>query len=302
MKKIILGFLFQVCITSALFAQAAGNEVRANSNYGNYYTQPSKSNPISRAELGNDSTMVIETNILMNVLADSYVAILSLTQSGEKLAEVNQMMESRIQGFSQELQKNGIDKQNIYLDFVSQVPTYEYEVEKKIFSRSANEVPSGFELKKNLHITYRDPEQLDKIMLIAANFEVYDLVKVDYHIKNLEAIYDTLRTRAVVLIQKKTRQLSALGINFKPEAYKYQTLAEDITSAYPEERYASYTAYSSSAPKKGIKTQNDYKKNTTYYYSKVGYNNYELVINPIIQEPTIQISYSLKVRYSLKKH
>jgi hypothetical protein len=118
----------------------------------------------------------------------------------------------------------------------------------------------------------------------------------------MEIVYDTLRTRAVALIQKKTRQLAALGINFKPENYKYQTLAEDITSTYPEERYASYTAFSSSNPKKNIKTQNEYKKNTTYYYSKVGYNNYDLVINPAVLEPAIQLSYSLKVRYSLKKH
>jgi uncharacterized protein YggE len=303
MKKNILLFVLNFGLIMGAFAQASGNEVRANYTYGNNNnSQPSKANPISRAELSNDSTMIIETNVLMNVLANSYTAILSLTQTGEKLAEVNQTLESRIQSFSQELQKNGIEKQYIFLDFVSQVPTYEYEVEKKIFSRTSNEVPTGFELKKNLHITYFEPEQLDKIMLIAANFEIYDLVKVDYHVKNMEVIYDTLRTQAIGLIQKKTRQLAALGINFKPENHKYQTLAEDITSSYPDERYASYTAFSSSNPKKNIKTQNEYKKNITYYYSKVGYNNYELVINPIVQEPAIQFSYSLKVRYSLKKH
>jgi uncharacterized protein YggE len=301
MKKITLSLFLLIIAVIALQAQQMGNANRANADiYGRDY-QPSKTNPISQAQFLNDSTIVVETNLLMNVKADSYVAILSLTQLGDKLTEANQILDNRIQNFTQELQRNGFSDKDIFVDFISQVPTYEFEVEKKIFSKTANEVPSGFELKKNIHIAYQKNSDLDKIVLIAANYEIYDLVKVDYHIKNLEAIGDTLRNKAINVIKKKVKQLENLGFNFKTETLKYQTLAEDLTSSYPEERYASYTAYSSSNPKKNVKYSNEVKKNTTYYYSKIGYNNYDLVINPVVLEPAIQYSYTLKVKYSLKK-
>lgn len=302
MKKICILICFLFSTLGITQAQQMGNANRANADiYGRDY-QPSKANPISQAQFLNDSTVVIETHLLMNVKADSYVAILSLTQLGDKLAEANQVLDNRIQNFTQELQRNGFSDKDIFVDFISQVPTYEFETEKKIFSKTANEVPSGFELKKNIHIAYQKNSDLDKIVLIAANYEVYDLVKVDYHIKNLEAIGDTLRNKAVNIIKKKVKQLEALNINFKPEGLKYQTLAEDITASYPEERYASYTAFSSANPKKNVKYSNEVKKNTTYYYNKIGYNNYDLVINPVVLEPVIQYSYSLKVKYSLKKN
>ena len=64
---------------------------------------------------------------------------------------------------------------------ISFVPVYQYETEKKVFNRKTyNEVPAGFELKKNIHIKFSDPEQLNEFISILSNYEIYDLVRVDY--------------------------------------------------------------------------------------------------------------------------
>lgn len=280
-------------------AKAYGNQ---DYNRSNTVYQPTVvENPKSSVQLLNDSTFTVGADILMNVRANAYVAILGLVQSGKTVKECNELMESRLQGLMKDLTDNGFRKEDMFVDFVTQVPTYEFEIEKKIFSKTANEVPVGFELKKNIHIRYNQNHLLDKIMLFAANYEIYDLVKVDYHIQNMEAVYDTLRSKAVGLIKKKVAQFTELNIQFKPENLKYQTMGEDLHSTYPEERYNSYTAFSNTGLKKNFKNKAELEKQVTFYYNKVNYNHYDSVIHPVIVEPVIQFSYSLKVKYSLKR-
>ncbi|GIM56948.1 hypothetical protein CAPN006_13410 [Capnocytophaga canimorsus] len=77
----------------------------------------------------------------------------------------------------------------VYVDIISFVPIYEFEIEKKIFSKkNYNEVPKGFELKKNIHIKYTSYAQLDEFINILSKEEIYDLVKVDYFANNLDNV------------------------------------------------------------------------------------------------------------------
>ena len=51
------------------------------------------------------------------------------------------------------------------------------------------------ELKKNIHVRYTKSTMLDKIVTAAAQNEIYDLVKVDYSIKD-----STFDTRDFIII------------------------------------------------------------------------------------------------------
>ena len=52
---------------------------------------------------------------------------------------------------------------------------YEYETEKKVFSkRTYNELPVGFELKQNLHIKIREASQLNELIILLSNSEIYE--------------------------------------------------------------------------------------------------------------------------------
>ncbi len=74
---------------------------------------------------------------------------------------------------------------DIYVDMVNFFPKYEYDVSKKLFSKKTyTEIPKGFELQKNIHIRYTAPALLDRIVTAAARQEIYDIVKVDYFVKD----------------------------------------------------------------------------------------------------------------------
>ena len=50
----------------------------------------------------------VEANVLMNVLADEYVAVFGIAQEGESIAECSQKMDTTIKQLTDELKKLGI--------------------------------------------------------------------------------------------------------------------------------------------------------------------------------------------------
>lgn len=328
MKKLF--FTSAICLFTSyiLFSQMAGNatynqsaenykaSVQSHTNprflggsekyYYDNSTQQNKNTYVTTtagAYVINDSVFELSVEALMNVHASSYVVLLGVSQAGTTIDSCQKTINERINNFISQLAKVGIKKEDVYVDFVSQVPVFEYSVEKKIFSKRYNEIPSGFELKKNIHIAYKKNETLDDIVTLAAKSEIYDIIKVDYIINKIEMVYDTLRNASIKLLNEKAEDYKKLGVKFNP---KFQVMAEDVQSVYPIERYKSYTAYNNSSlealKKSGVSsTSITYQpRNATLYYDRLPYNNYDIVINPVVVEPAAQFTYSLKVRYTYK--
>jgi len=187
------------------------------------------------------------------------------------------------------------------VDMVSFVPLYEYDVEKKIFSKKTyNEVPEGFELKKNIHVKYSNPNDLNAIMTILTASEIYDLVRVDYFSNNMETIKKELMTKAITMMQEKLKTYQTLL------GRKLDTLEKLVADAYktflPVEMYKSYQAYNSSTlnPKK-TSTVNQADKSTTLYYQPILDKEFDFAINPTIFEPVIQVLYEIKLNVALEK-
>ncbi|MBI3500177.1 MAG: SIMPL domain-containing protein [Bacteroidetes bacterium] len=281
-----------------------GYEAPKMSNYDyQQQTQTYYTSSVANAWVISDTVFELSVNALMNAHANSYVVSLGVSQAAGTIDSCQQIINERINNFIAQLMKSGIKKEDIFIDFVSQVPVFEVAIEKKIFSKRYNELPSGFELKKNIHIAYRKNETLDEIVTLAAKSEIYDIIKVDYIINTISAVYDTLRNASIKLLNEKAEDYKKLGIKFNP---KFQVMAEDVQAVYPIERYKSYTAYNNSSlqalKKSGVSsTSITYQpKQATLYYDKLPYNNYDIVINPVVIEPAAQFTYSLKVRYTYK--
>ena len=67
-----------------------------------------------------------------------------------------------------------------------------------------------FELKKNIHVRYTDNKIVDALLIEAAKKEIYDIVKVDYIVKDNDEVYDTLRRASVDLMNKKLKEFHML--------------------------------------------------------------------------------------------
>ncbi|MEO6037290.1 MAG: SIMPL domain-containing protein, partial [Saprospiraceae bacterium] len=239
-------------------------------------------------------------NALSNQKASSYTALFSLVQLGKTADETNTLLNSRLTAFLADLNTLGIPAADIYVDMVNFLPKYEYDVSKKLFSKKTyTEIPKGFELQKNVHIRYTVPSLLDRIVTAAARQEIYDIVKVDYFVKDPEVVYAQLREAAFKYLTQIKAQYRGAGIKLDSA---YLVTAENAWVAYPINRYETYQAFSGQrldADEKGNSVVNAADKPISRFYNAVPANDYDIVINPEILEPAVQFSYNLILRFTL---
>lgn len=304
MKKLFLPVCFSI-VSIASFAQTAGNAVVSSAG-NNIYNNPGYSPAgvdLNITPSGSSFSQLLEANVMINVKASSFVAIFSLTQFAKTVEEAETAMKSRTDLFRNMLQQTNSGAQYVFVDPVSMVPTYEMELTEKKLSKTYNEVPNGFEIKKNVHITFKEQNQINDIITIAAKAEVYDLVKVDYNIDDKDAIMEQLRNEALRIIMDKKNVMEKAGIFIR-----FNNVGEKIGSAFPSERYSGYTAYKAgTAPyqlasyrkdKTPPAVQYNYAdKQKTVYYEKVNDKQFDKVINPVVYEPMVQVYFSLKGQF-----
>lgn len=267
------------------------SESLGNANiYGNNITN------FRQQQLRPNAHITIDVKALNNVVADSYTAVFNMVQIGETSEDTNKLMNERVNKVKTALTAHGINYNDIVIDVISFVPVYETIVEKKLFSKKYNEVPVGFELQQNIHVKFTKVNQFEKILSACANNEIYNLVKVDYFIKNIKAVYTNLRAEILKVLKEKQQFYKDLGFdltNYKP------TVADMKYCYFPKEFYKHYQAFNSISleaikkPKGIVKV----KKQTSYYYEPLSFKEYDTVINASIVEPVIQVGMEIKLQY-----
>ncbi|MFZ6012037.1 MAG: SIMPL domain-containing protein [Bacteroidota bacterium] len=304
MKKIFSLIVICVSVQTLVDAQVNGNAESGNSRLNGDPVFTTRNSKIATIE--NDSEITIRINGLLNAVADSYVATFNIVQGGKTPAEVDQLMIGRINKFLERARKVGIDSNDIKVDMISFIPKFEYKlIDKRIFSRTYNEVPDGFELQKNITVRYTRPAVLEHIVSAAAEAEIYDLVKVDYYINDVTKNYETLRTKCLELLKSRVKTYELVG--FRLDTLK-KVFADEFSTILPQTRYAGYQAFSrpsidiSSSKVLGVSDKvYEMRHPTTRFYNAVNVDAFDLVINPVVDEPVVQLTYSIVVKYFQKK-
>ena len=309
MKKHLLLFVL-LTIAAQTFAQVMGNygvqkqqEVQQQQNYprNNYFQNQPQFRSVARpANILDNNQLETSINALSNQKAESYVAIFAMLQVGKTADETNTLLNARLDGFLAELKNLGIPANDIYVDMVNFLPKYEYDVSKKLFSKKTyTEIPKGFELQKNIHIRYTTPALLDRIVTAAARQEIYDIVKVDYFVKDSDKVYSQLRDAAFQYLATIKSQYRKAGIGIDSA---YVITGENAWVTYPINQYESYQVFSTQRldnDEKNNAVINSADKPVSRFYNAVPANDYDIVINPEILEPAVQFSYNLIVRFTL---
>lgn len=292
-KRALLSGLALFTLVAHAQPQVSGN-LLYESNSRIFFQQAEQ--PVKATVTGN--TLTLEVNAMINVKADSYLAIFNILQVGQSAEEADSLMNERVEGMLRRVRPLGVKDDDVFTDMLSFVPVYEYETTRKLFSTTYQEVPAGFEIQKNLHIRFHDARVLDKLVTAAAKEEIYDLVKVDYFVDGQSAAYDTLRMFATKLLQRKLDNFGKLGVKVDKA---YLTAAEKNGAYFPLDRYSQYSAHSQASLNSRRKGQvvNDIRKPTTLFYNKVPYGNFDIVLHAEITEPPVQYTYNLVVQCQL---
>jgi uncharacterized protein YggE len=255
---------------------------------------------LTKTELPPTSTsMFVEASVLMNVKADEYVAVFGIAHDGETLADCGKKMDATVKAFTTDLKALGVGGDDVYVDFITQNRIYGFQVQGDILQEKL----VGFELKKNVSIHYKDPAQLEKLTLAAAKSQVFDLIKVDYIVKDINRVQDKLMEEAARIAKNKiSRYEKLLGVKVHPPAQVY---AEKSAIHYPTHMYDSYTAHGSEAvpgaDRERKYTVRSVRKSQTFFLNSLDGDGYDAVINPVITEPVVQCTLYLKVKYEVEQ-
>lgn len=274
------------------FAQDAGSSVYRNPN--SKQREPQINSGVLTSVTEEDKQVqFIESSVLMNVPADSYVAVFGFVKEGPAPARSNATVNARFAEFIKSVEAFGIKRDDVYVDFISQNRVFDYTDS----GNTITEKLTGFETKKNIAVRYKDPKLLEKILTAAGQATIFDLIEVDYLVGDTKSVRSRLFEDAVKVIkQKEAAYNNSFGVSLTSKV----VANEKYDVFYPGERYVAYQAFESGAAYNAYnKTVIRPRKVTTFYYEPVDGGYFDSVINPIGVEPMVQFTLYLRMQYHL---
>lgn len=267
MNKALLGFCLLFFVNLSNFAQVAGNQIYGNQDYNNQSGNQLRKPILSSGELrnGNDARnhryYMIESNVMVNVKPDSFVAVFGFDRLGSTSENSNEQVNTVFSNFKKSLATLGITEEDIFIDFITQTTT-------------TVEQTRAFQTKKTIAVRYKNRNLFEKIVTLAAANSIYDLIKVDYIVSDFNKIRPQLFEEASkVVLSKYEKYTSLFGVKLTPKG-----LESEIYSAfYPGERYVNYQR--------------------SFYYQPLSQTAFDKVISPVGIEPLVQFTLYLRMVY-----
>ncbi len=300
MTRILLISLTAITLHAVCFAQASGNAAYSQSGGSTRARQNERNKHVlQQGDLPPGPTsMFLEANVLMNVKADDYIAVFGVLQEGATVAECNQKMDATVSEFSANLKQLGISGDDLFVDFAAQNKIYGFQVTGAI----ARERLVGFELKKNVAVHYKDKLLLEKLVIAASKSKIFDLIKVDYVVRDPAVVQGKLMDDAALVIKHKAAMYEKLlGIKLQPPVQVY---AEKPSIYFPTDMYDSYAAseseeMSSDSDRQKYTIQGA-RKSRTFFFNGLNADGFDHVTNPVVIEPVVQFTLYLKVKYEIE--
>jgi uncharacterized protein YggE len=301
MKRTLSALLSLIASAAACHAQASGNigysqsggNSRAEQNERAKRTQTKEEMPPT------GTSMFLDASVLMNVKADEHVAVFGVARECATVPECNQKMDSTVGEFSAALRQLGVKPADVFVDFAAQNKIYGYEVAGTV----AKEKLVGFELKKNVSVHYQDKALLDRLIVAASRSNIFDLIKVDYVVRDTARVRARLMEEAAGVVNRKAEGYTKLfGVRFRGGAQVY---AEKYSAYYPTEMYDSYTAFESE--EMGVDyyrqryTIQGARKSRTFFFNPLNADGFDLVFDPVVIEPVVQFTLFLRLKYEIEQ-
>ncbi|GMV90158.1 MAG: hypothetical protein AMXMBFR81_30880 [Chthonomonas sp.] len=285
--------LLVVCSAVASFAQVGGGVATFGRETASDSARVQELAKRKTHELPNAKSVFVDAGVMINVKADSFVAVFGISVEGEDLEKARSRMAETLEAFRSNLRQAGVRPEDVKDDFVSQNRIYGFEVAGDL----AKEVVVGFEFKKTVSVKFDAIGRLDALAEAASKAGVFDLVKVDYVVTDLEGVRARLMQEASRIVKQKVSQLEGgLGLKFgKPK----QVYTQEFGTYYPTAMYSSYVAQESQqmfAYRQNFNLQMA-RKPRTAFFDAMDASIFDVVIEPVVVEPVVQFTVYFKVRY-----
>jgi uncharacterized protein YggE len=239
----------------------------------------------------------IEAYVLLNAEPDEFVAVFGAAQVAPTALESNQKVNAQIERFLVATDALGVRRADTFVDFITQNRVY--SLGQPDSSGNIREQLAGFETKKTVAVRYKERPMLEKLLSAAAQASIFDLIKVDYVIRDVPAIRGRLLAEATrVVKQKEENYVRTLDLRLRRSA----VVQETYNTFYPAELYRTYNAYETATVDNYYSSNSRIireRKSSTSYLELLDRSPFDAVLTPAGIEPVVQFTLYMKVRYSM---
>jgi len=296
---VVLG-VFSLSISNA---QHGANELyRSDEKYNSTVYQLNNAEHQRVTQTKNEA--VYRIKILNNVKTDAYIVTFGLNQEAKSVKECNAKINQRIQGFKSAAKNLGIKEDEMYVDFITQNKIYDYVSETQGSQVKVNQVDAGFEIKKNVILRFSNRVSFDDLVEKASDFEIHNIIKVDYVNLNADKIYEQMFEEAHKLLQIRKNQMSK---HIEEGSEDEPTIQISFVALSPTSQYKNFQAFETSElsysnnsrySDKHVIRQEE-RKSKTFYYDGLNPQGYDKIINA--NTPVVGMQYVMEITMTYRK-
>lgn len=291
MSKLIFT-LSSLIACSVTFAQMGGGLAYGQSGFPE--ADEARRNELAKRNVPFGEGRFLDASVLMNIKPDEYVAVFGINGEGKTLSEAQSNIDVAVRKLAANFQGLKVAQGDMFVDFVAKNRIYGYDTSEP---NLAKEVVVGFEVKKNVSVRYREHAMLDQLIAAAGKSSVFDLVKVDYVVKDVSGARRKIMEEAARVIKAKVLEQEQL-FGVKVERV-IQVMPSHVSFYYPAEMYESYVAQESEQMdgyRQNMNVQRA-RKPRTFYYNPLSPKDFDAVVNPSLIEPAVQVAIYVRVKY-----
>jgi uncharacterized protein YggE len=242
---------------------------------------------------------MLNARVCINLTPDAYVAVFNIQQEAQTVSACHKLITERIDKFKTAVKNEGVKEEDIFIDLIAQTRIYDF----KITGKTATETTQGFEIKKNIIIKFTNHALLEKFMLYASEQEIYDIVKVDYVINDLQKIQEQLRKEAVAILENKKQFATTNSSLVLSDKGLIQY--ENFNTIYPGQSYRQYTAAETASVQPSYYNRDTWikeqRKSKTFYFEKQNPAQFDKVLNPLMVQVPVQMTIDISIKYYIGK-
>ena len=218
----------------------------------------------------------VDATVETRVEPDQVRIVLAVTHDGKTPAECKEAVFSKIDQLRSALVSSGLKKEDIVDDFIASLPRYEFKPEDRGGRKYSVEFKSGYSMQSNLHIKAENDAAAMKVLQMAFDLGISDIIGVDYGSSTLDAAKTDALKQAISKAQEKSELLLSV-FEKRPEPINIQSATEVVQ---PSANYVSFDNSNSETYRYGKKDLPEIRafrpKNTFYK----GYFNPQADVQP----------------------
>jgi uncharacterized protein YggE len=185
-----------------------------------------------------ESFIAIDGKAEVRVKPTELRIVMAVTAEGETAQECQKAVDATLTKLKGAWTKLKIPQEAIVVDFIAVLPRYEWKMEKRGEENVGVEKKSGYRMQTNVHLAVAGDKEA--LAALGAAFEqgVTDIIAFDYWSKELDAIKEQAREKALAAARGKSDLILKTLFTDKPPVINVQ---EQTTVHYPDSLYHSFT-------------------------------------------------------------